>query len=203
MRIAVVNYSVGNIGSVVNALARIGADASLVDDPSRLERFDAVILPGVGKYDTAAKVLLRFEEELERLRGSIPIMGICLGMHLMFESSEEGQGRGLGWYRGRARRLRSGKIPHIGWDYVEFVRNCPLTEELGAGNYFYFMHSYAVTDLKGDIVVGLTEYGSARFVSVFSDERTMTFATQFHPEKSSKTGLILLRNFARLAGEAR
>lgn len=196
VRVGILNYGVGNVGSIANAIARVGGEAVVVNSPLELKFVDALILPGVGSFDAALEHLGPYLEGLNSLRGSVPMLGICLGLQLMFEGSEEGVKNGLSWYRGWARRVRGPRTPHIGWDLVRLVRPCSLIEESG---HYYFMHSYAVLDPSPDVpYAGLTNYGGW-VLSLLCDEGRLTYGTQFHPEKSGKGGLALLRRFLGVA----
>jgi len=137
----------------------------------------------------------RFKGELTKVRGSVPILGICLGLQVMFEGSDEGSLNGLSWYPGRVIRLRGPRVPHIGWDLVKLARPCEI---INGDGYFYFMHSYAVVNPGSDLPYsGITRYGDDYILSALCDEKTLTFGVQFHPEKSSRNGLGVLRNFVK------
>ena len=196
VKVGLLNYGVGNLGSLTNALSRVGAEAVVINEASSLKNVDALILPGVGSFDAAARRIMDFVDLINGVRGSIPIMGICLGLQLMFESSDEGVLRGLGWYGARVRRLNHPRLPHIGWGRVKVVKPCSI---IGADGYFYFMHSYAVLDYVNLPYAGISRYGGEEFLSVLCDEKAATYGTQFHPEKSSRGGLIILSNFVKLA----
>jgi glutamine amidotransferase len=194
--IAIADYGMGNRRSVEKALAHVGAASVITGDHDEIRAADAVILPGVGAFPEAMRNLDRTGLG-EVLRGlTQPLLGICLGMQLLFESSTEHEGaRGLGLLPGTVTRLQSPRLPHIGWNLVTFSRACALTEGLPEAAAFYHVHSFACRPSDPDDVVGVSEYGK-RFVSVV--ERGNVMATQFHPEKSSRDGLRMLRNFAAL-----
>jgi len=197
LRIGVINYGVGNLGSVINALRRAGADPVIINNPPELRTVDALILPGVGSFDPAMSRLKPVSNELNSVRGVIPILGICLGLQLMFSGSDEGELNGLGWYSDRVRRIEGPRIPHIGWDYVKVNNDCELDAVDG---YYYFMHSYAVTNpTPNKPYIGVTKYGNTTILSILCDDDKLTYGTQFHPEKSSKLGLNILRSFINLA----
>jgi glutamine amidotransferase len=159
-----------------------------------------VILPGVGAFPEAMRNLERTGLGAVIAELTQPLLGICLGMQLLFESSTEHEGaRGLGMLPGTVTRLESPRLPHIGWNLVRFERPSALTEGLPDAAAFYHVHSFACRPAEPSDVVGTSEYGE-RFVSVV--ERGNVMAVQFHPEKSSRDGLALLRNFARLAAVA-
>jgi imidazole glycerol-phosphate synthase subunit HisH len=198
--IAIADYGMGNRRSVEKALAHVGAESVVTADHDAIRAADAVILPGVGAFPEAMRNL-----ERTGLGGVItqltqPLLGICLGMQLLFESSTEHEGaRGLGLLPGTVTALESPRLPHIGWNLVRFERPSALAEGLPDAAAFYHVHSYACRPAEPSDVVGTSEYGE-RFVSVV--ERGNVMAVQFHPEKSSRDGLALLRNFARLAAVA-
>jgi imidazole glycerol-phosphate synthase subunit HisH len=198
--IAIADYGMGNRRSVEKALAHVGAQSVVTADHDLIRNADAVILPGVGAFPEAMRNLERtgLGEVLKEL--TQPLLGICLGMQLLFESSTEHEGaRGLGILPGEVTVLRGPRLPHIGWNLVSFERDAQLTEGLPEAAAFYHVHSFACRPADPADVVGTGEYGE-RFASVV--ERGHVMATQFHPEKSSRDGLRLLRNFARLAAVA-
>ncbi len=196
VKVGVVNYGVGNVGSVFNALRRVGAEPVLINSAVELRGVDAVILPGVGSFNSAMVNLSRLSDELGRIRGSTPILGICLGLQLMFKGSDEGELGGLGWYDGWVSRIRGPRVPHIGWDYVKLSGECNLGVFRG---YYYFMHSYAVVNpINKPPNIGFTKYGDSTILSVLCDESSVTYGTQFHPEKSGKLGLSILSGLVNL-----
>jgi glutamine amidotransferase len=198
--IAIADYGMGNRRSVETALAHVGAESAVTADHDEIRAADAVILPGVGAFPEAMRNLRRtgLGDVLTEL--TQPLLGICLGMQLLFESSTEHEGaRGLGVLPGTVTRLDAPRLPHIGWNLVSFVRPSNLTEGLPAAAAFYHVHSFACRPAEPSDVVGTSAYGE-RFVSVV--ERGNVMAVQFHPEKSSRDGLRMLRNFARLAAVA-
>jgi len=198
--IAIADYGMGNRRSVEKALAHVGAESKITTDVSDAS---AIILPGVGAFPEAMRHLERSglgEQLKERAAAGVPLLGICLGMQLLFESSTEHEGaEGLGILPGTVTRLQSPRLPHIGWNLVTFERASALTEGLGEAAAFYHVHSFACRPADPADVVGTSEYGE-RFVSVV--ERGNVMASQFHPEKSSRDGLRMLRNFAQLAAVA-
>ena len=206
-RIAVVDYGMGNRRSVEKALEHVGARDQITPDHNVLAKADGLVLPGVGAFPRAMRNLQELglgDLILERAAAGAPVLGICLGMQILFERSAEFEPTtGLGLLSGEVTPLRSGgrPLPHIGWNYVEFARSSPLTESLPAGgDYFYHVHSLAVRPAEDDDVLARSEYGE-RFVTAV--QRGAVFGVQFHPEKSSTHGLALLRNFASVcAGHA-
>jgi glutamine amidotransferase len=202
--IAVVDYGMGNRRSVQKALQHVGADATITADHGEIGAADAVVVPGVGAFPRAMRNLT--EQGLDRLIieracAAVPVLGICLGMQLLFDrSSELGEATdGLGLIPGDVRPLDSGgrRIPHIGWNEVAFVRPCALTDGLPAGGApFYHVHSLGVHPAVAGDSVGFTEYGES-FTTIVA--RDNVYGVQFHPEKSSLHGLRMLANFTALA----
>ena len=198
--IAIADYGMGNRRSVEKALAHVGAESVITADHDAIRAADAVILPGVGAFPEAVRNLRRtgLGDVLREL--TQPLLGICLGMQLLFESSTEHEGApGLGILPGTVTRLQAPRLPHIGWNLVGFERESRIAEGLPDAAAFYHVHSFACRPSDPSDVVGVSEYGE-RFVSVV--ERGNVMAVQFHPEKSSRDGLRMLRNFARLAAVA-
>jgi glutamine amidotransferase len=206
-RIAVVDYDMGNRRSVEKALEHVGAAASITREPDELEQADALVLPGVGAFPAGMANLHRYGLDtvlVERVAAGTPLLGICLGMQLLFDSSTElGElTRGLGLIAGEVRPLDASqqRIPHIGWNEVRFERSSPLTAELPPVSApFYHVHSYVAHPADQEAVVGTAEYGE-RFATIVA--QGSVYGTQFHPEKSSRDGLALLGSFVRLARAA-
>jgi glutamine amidotransferase len=194
--IAVVDYGMGNRRSVEKALEHVGARPRITAEHDTIRAADGVILPGVGAFPQAMRNIRAAGLDAvirERADAGVPVLGLCLGMQLLFETSEEHEGAaGLGLLPGSVTALRAPKIPHIGWNLVGFERPSALTEGLGDAAAFYHVHSLACRPAEPGDVVGRGEYGE-RFVSVV--ERGNVMGVQFHPEKSSRDGLALLRNF--------
>jgi imidazole glycerol-phosphate synthase subunit HisH len=200
-RVAILDYGMGNLRSVEKALERVGAEAEITAEPARVESADGVILPGVGAFP---KAMSRVHEvgldELVagRIEAGVPVLGICLGMQLLFESSVENEGAsGLSLLGGIVGPLEANgyKVPHIGWSPVRWEHSSELTEGLGEETPFYFVHSFAPRPSVDDDVLGTAAYG-ARFACAV--ERPPLYGVQFHPEKSSAAGLGLLANFLRI-----
>ena len=201
-RIAVLDYGIGNLRSAEKALEHVGADAFLTADPDRVERPDAVVLPGVGAFGRCREALSESgldQVALDAVASGRPFLGICVGMQLLYEESDESPGvTGLGVLSGRVQRLPAGvKHPQMQWNQVDLVSESPLFDGLGERPWMYFVHSFA-PEVTGD-VIGTCDYGGAVTAAV---QHEMVFATQFHPEKSGTAGLALLRNFVRLAATA-
>jgi imidazole glycerol-phosphate synthase subunit HisH len=195
--IGICDYGMGNRRSVVKAFERVGAEVQMTDDLEVLERAGALVVPGVGAFPQAMDELRarRLDKLVQRRAAEgVPVLGICLGMQLLFESSEEHDGaEGLGLLPGTVRYLHAPKLPHIGWNLVSWERDSALNKGLGGPRAFYHVHSLAP---QTDAVLGWGEYGE-RFATVVG--RDNVFGVQFHPEKSSADGLALLANFTRLA----
>lgn len=198
----VVDYGMGNLRSVARALERAGATVRVSSDPQALAHAGALVLPGVGAADAAMRSL-----HARGLVGPIrdyiasgrPFLGICLGLQLLLQATDEGEEPCLGIVSGKVRRLPPGlKVPHMGWNWVEFCQDHPLFDGLGQGSHFYFVHSFFPDPEEQDCVVGLTEYG-VTFGSAIAQGALL--ATQFHPEKSGPAGLRIYKNFVSSAAE--
>lgn len=203
--IAIIDYDAGNIKSVEKALLYLGQDAVITRDPKVILAADGVILPGVGAFGDAMEKLQAYglvPVIRQCVQANQPFLGICLGLQLLFESSEESPGvEGLGVLRGKVVRLPEDaglKIPHIGWNDLKFPNCGRLFQGIREGAYVYFVHSYYLMAEEAGIVTATTEYGAVIHASV---EKGNVFACQFHPEKSSDTGLQILRNFVRITEE--
>jgi glutamine amidotransferase len=200
-RIAILDYGMGNLRSVEKALERVGAEAEITSDRARAESADGVILPGVGAFPRAMDRVREIgldELVAGRIDAGVPVLGICLGMQLLFESSVENEGAsGLSLLGGVVGRLEANgyKVPHIGWSPVRWEHASRLTAGLGDETPFYFVHSFAPRPAAEDDVLGTAAYGE-RFACAV--ERPPLYGVQFHPEKSSSAGLGLLTNFARI-----
>jgi glutamine amidotransferase len=199
--IAILNYGMGNLRSVEKALERVGAEARVTGDPDAAMAADGVVLPGVGAFPAAMQRLRELELDVlvaERLASGAPVLGICLGVQLLFgRSTEHGGAEGLGLVPGEVTAIEAPglKVPHIGWEPVAWERPSELTEGLATGTPFYFVHSFAVRPQDPADVLGTAEWGE-RFVCAVA--RPPLYGVQFHPEKSSAAGLRLLANFARI-----
>ena len=197
--ISVVNYGMGNIGSIKNMLKKIGVDSQLIDKPEELDANNSIILPGVGAFDNAMRRLneLGFSSRLQELAaGGTPLLGICLGMQLLGDASEEGSLDGLKLIPGKSRKFvleADLKIPHMGWNKV-INSNSGLFQDLHESK-FYFVHSYYFVPEKEDYILGETNYG-IKFVSSINNSNV--YGAQFHPEKSHKYGMQLLKNFCAI-----
>src|SRR5688500_17298919 len=191
----------GNLRSVEKALERAGATPVRTRDHDEIRSADGAVLPGVGAFPKAMRAVRELELDVligELLSSARPILGICLGMQLLFEASTENEGAwGLGLLGGRVERLPAPglKVPHIGWNVVRWQRRTALVEDLPDESPFYFVHSYAPTGVAKDDVLGVSGYGEPFVCAV---EREPVYGVQFHPEKSSVHGLHLLRNFTSI-----
>jgi glutamine amidotransferase len=200
--IAIVDYGMGNLRSVQKAFEKVGADARIVESPRDLTGARGIVLPGVGAFGQAMENL-RAGNWVETLREACahgtPFIGICLGMQLLFDSSEEmGQHAGLGILPGEVKRFPNGlKVPQMGWNQIRVRRPDPLLERVPEGSYAFFVHSYYCVPREPAVVLTTTEYG-IEFASVVGRGNVM--GAQFHPEKSQAVGLQMLANFKRIAG---
>lgn len=204
--IAMIDYDAGNIRSVEKALQLLGQEVVLTRQKEELLEADHVILPGVGSFGDAMENLRRFDlipVIHEIVDGGIPFLGICLGLQLLFETSEESPGAvGLGILKGRIRKIPKTpglKIPHMGWNSLGLQNQGRLFQGISQEPYVYFVHSYYLQAEDEGIVTAVTDYGTQIHASV---EKGNVFACQFHPEKSSQVGLQILKNFIAVGREA-
>lgn len=200
--IAIIDYDAGNIRSVEKAMHYLGQDVEITREKDRILKADKVILPGVGSFGDAMGKIRQYELEdviQTVVKKKIPFLGICLGLQLLFEESEESpKVAGLGILKGKIRKIPGGdglKIPHMGWNTLELKGDGKLFRGLPADPYVYFVHSYYLEAADRDIVKAETYYGTRIDASV---EKDHVFACQFHPEKSSSVGLAILKNFVKL-----
>ncbi len=205
-QMAIVDYGMGNRRSVEKALEHVGAKATTISrDHAELRAADGLVLPGVGAFPAAMKVIreLGLDELLrERAHAGTPIFGSCMGMQLLFEHSEEhGGAEGLGLLKGHVRRLKAPgmKLPHIGWSQIRWLRDSPLRAGVGEPTFLYHVHGFVVHPADESVVLGTAEYGET-FPAVVGSGNV--FGAQSHPEKSSTHGLALLANFARICTAA-
>lgn len=200
--IAIIDYEMGNLRSVQKAFERVGHAATITSDPAVLADAEKIVLPGVGAFRDAIAAL-RERKLVEPIRTAIdagkPFLGICLGLQLLFDKSyEDGEYEGLGVVPGQVVRFSvpaEYKVPHMGWNQVQFRARPPIFEGIADGEYFYFVHSYYVVPQDASVIATETDYPRAFCSSIWRD---CLFAVQFHPEKSQAAGLRLLKNFAEL-----
>lgn len=199
--IAIIDYGAGNLHSVKNALNHLGAENIITSDTKTILNADKVILPGVGSFGTAMESLKKSgldEAVIKTAAADKPLLGICLGLQLMFEESEESPGvKGLGIFKGKFLRIPGNglKIPHMGWNNIYLTKKSKILGEAGRGPYVYFVHSYYLEAEDPQDVSAYTEYGQRLDIAA---ERGNVFATQFHPEKSGAAGMKILENFINL-----
>lgn len=202
--IAIIDYKMGNLRSVQKGFEHAGvSDVVVTDDASVVGAADGIVLPGVGAFRDASANLKAsglWDLVIDRVSAGTPFLGICLGMQLLASIGlEDGEWEGLGIVPGTCDRLPAGvKVPHIGWNSVEYPRESRLFEGIEPGSAFYFVHSYRLVPADGSCIIGRTEYG-VPFASAV--ERGSAYAVQFHPEKSSALGLRLLSNFAGIVDD--
>jgi glutamine amidotransferase len=191
------DYGVGNLLSLKTALEKVGLHAKITVSPRQLSSADAVALPGVGNFSAAATKLDAVKQTLlEAVESGKPLIGICLGLQLFFQESEEGPGQGLGLFEGKNIWLKgSVKVPHMGWNTLRIVKPTGLFEGVADESYVYFVHSLYPVPSDKEIVATETEYGTT-FTSAIASKNV--FGTQFHPEKSGDVGLKILKNFAKI-----
>ena len=202
MKIAVVDYDMGNLHSVCKALEYAGAETLITHVPSELASADAIVLPGVGSFDPAMKKIR--DRDLEQplkdiIASGKPFLGICLGLQILFDRSDEGSEAGLGIIAGTVKKFQPEPnltIPQMGWNQLDLSQpNCRLWAELGASEWVYFDHSYYVEPSQSSVSAAMVTHGSQTVTAAITQNNIM--AVQFHPEKSSTTGLQILTNFVR------
>ena len=197
--IAIVDYQAGNLRSVAKALEKAGQRPLVTGNPEDIRRADALVLPGQGSNDSAMCALKErglVEPIAGFIKGGRPFLGVCLGLQLLLQWSDEGVEPGLGVFSGGVRRLPPGlKVPHMGWNQVNLCKEHPVLEGIPSGSYFYFAHSYYADPEDESLVAGTTTYG-VKFCSVLARDNMV--ATQFHPEKSGNLGLKIYENFVKL-----
>ncbi|HPE68270.1 MAG TPA: imidazole glycerol phosphate synthase subunit HisH [Thermotogota bacterium] len=189
--VGILHLGMGNLSNVQRATG-----GEIVEEPHRVKEFSRLVLPGVGSYSAVSAQLERFRDALQGARqGGVPMLGICLGMQLLFSSSQEGPGQGLGWADGDVLAFPTEKAPHIGWNQVWWERAHPLGKGLGEGSFFYFVHGYFCHPQDPQWQLTRTDYHGEAFCSAVVHENVA--GVQFHPEKSSREGEILIQNFLR------
>lgn len=197
--IGIVDYGAGNLLSVKKALEHLNVDCKIINSESDFKEINKIILPGVGAFHTAIQNLKSsgiYKIIRDWIKDNKPFLGICLGMQLLFEESEESAGiQGLEIFKGKVIRFNNQKVPQIGWNQVRTQRKSKLINGINDLSFFYFLHGYFVEPQNDDIVTGVTEYGVV-YPSII--EKDNIFAVQFHPEKSGDVGLKLLKNWVNL-----
>ncbi len=203
--VAIVDYDAGNLRSVQRACQHVGIDAEITADPEVIVKADKVIFPGVGSAVSAVDTLKSrgLDEALKEFyQSGKPLLGICLGLQIALDYTEEGNKDCLGLVRGACEKFdftdRSIKVPHIGWNEVEVVQSHPMLKNIESGDEFYFVHSYFARPENATEIYGVTEYGDQKFASIIAKDNL--FSTQFHLEKSGEIGLRLLAEFAHWQG---
>lgn len=191
------DYGVGNLLSLKTALEKAGLTATIGTTAADLEKADAIALPGVGSFTAALAKLDTVKETLQtKVSEGTPLLGICLGLQLFFESSEEGPGAGLGFFKGKVAQLpNTVKVPHMGWNTLNIAKPNELLDGIAEGTYVYFVHSLYPVPKDPKIVIAKTEYGTT-FTSAVAQKNI--YGTQFHPEKSGDIGLKILKNFVKV-----
>ena len=195
--IVIVDYGVGNLFSLQSSFAAISEQVVVSADPAVISRAQRIVLPGVGAFGSAMENLEPFKDVIfEHVNDDKPFLGVCLGQQVLMSSSEESPGvKGLDLFKGHVEKLPEGvKIPHMGWNRLNVTNDSPILEGID-GEYFYFVHSYHVIPDDDEIIAGTCEYGNSVVASLSQNN---LFSTQFHPEKSSKAGLKILKNFTNL-----
>ena len=194
--LTLLDYGVGNIHSIKKCFERAGAAVTVETDPLKILSARALVLPGVGAFGKVAEQIAPFRKELRaRLEGGLPAFAVCIGMQILYESSDEGEGEGLGLFPGRVRRLRHQRLPHIGWNSVRHAGQGPF-EGVPREAFFYFVHSFAPSECTAPCVATTDYGGSFAAASVGKN----VWGVQFHPEKSSDVGYRVVQNFVAYAG---
>ncbi len=196
MKIAIIDYGVGNLRSVEKGLAYVGVPSQVTRDPSEIDSADAIVLPGVGAFESGMGQIAPLKQVvLDRVRGGTPLLGVCLGMQMLYEESEEGgRYRGLGLTEGRITRFSNGlKVPHMGWNSLTIKKEHPMLKNINDGSFVYFVHSFKAP--VSENTAAASDYGG-EFTAIVAGENVV--GTQFHPEKSGAAGLRMLKNFARM-----
>jgi glutamine amidotransferase len=199
--ITIIDYGLGNLGSIANMLKKIGVQSQVTSELNKIKAAEKIILPGVGAFDTAMRTLesLRLKDTLNTkvMVDKVPVLGICLGMQILGNGSEEGSLKGFGWIPANAYKFsnnNSFKVPHMSWNSVCSIKKHFLVQGMENDTAFYFSHSYYVLAENEEHVIATTNYGNT-FHSIINKDNI--FGAQFHPEKSHKNGMLLLENFAR------
>jgi glutamine amidotransferase len=198
LKIAIVDYGAGNIRSVERGLAYVGSPGHITSDPGEIEAADAIVLPGVGAFESCMRKVAPLQDVIvRRINAGVPFLGICLGMQMLYEASDEGGYiKGLGIVPGKVTRFEGRlKVPHMGWNSLSIRKEYPLMDGIPESSYVYFVHSYRAGISEG--TVASSEYGGS-FTAIVANEAGNAVGTQFHPEKSGAIGLRMLKNFAAM-----
>lgn len=197
MKISIVDYGIGNLHSIRKALEKAGAKTELIADMSLIESSECIVFPGVGAFGEAMKKLEPVKKKIrKKLEGGVPALGICLGMQILLDESEESPQRGLGFVTGKVVKFDEDRIPQMGWNNVTFDSDEPVFEGVKSGTQFYYANSYVCFPAE-DLTIAETKYGRTKFPSGIRKKNVFGF--QFHPEKSSTAGLRVLKNFVEIA----
>ena len=194
VNVAIFDYGAGNIFSLKNSLEKAGASVDVINNFDKPNEYSGLLLPGVGNFDPAIHSIRDFSKtQFQDYVGNVPVLGICLGMEMFFEKSEEGKEKGLGIIDGEVIILPSSmKVPHMGWNDLEIKKSGKLLEGVDNGSWVYFVHSYIVKPNSNDVITAESDYGIKVPAVV---EQNNFYGTQFHPEKSSAVGQIIIKNF--------
>lgn len=196
--LSIIDYGAGNLQSVKKAFDYLNVKNTIINSPDELKTSEKIVLPGVGSFGSAMKNLKEsglIESIREYLESGKPYLGICLGMQLLFEHSTESKGiQGLGVIKGKCKKFKNCKVPQIGWNKVKKTGNSEILHKTEDNSFFYFLHSYYVAPEESKIIKGISDY-RVKYPSVI--EKDNVFAVQFHPEKSGKNGLKLLKNWEK------
>ncbi len=195
--VAIFDYGAGNIFSLKNSLEKNKATVDVITSLDKANNYSGILLPGVGNFDPAIRSMRDYSKTdfSDYVKDKIPVLGICLGMEMFFEKSEEGKEKGLGVLEGEVIELpKNMKIPHMGWNNIEIKKSSKLLEGVEDRSWVYFVHSYRVKPKRDDVVVADSDYGIKIPAEI---EKVNFFGTQFHPEKSGKVGSIMINNFLR------
>ncbi|MCM8759098.1 MAG: imidazole glycerol phosphate synthase subunit HisH [Candidatus Omnitrophica bacterium] len=198
----IIHYGAGNVFSVLNTIERCGEKTCIVSKPRDLLNVDRIILPGVGAFDEGMGYLEKnnlVDALLKEIKKGKILLGICLGMQMFFEKSEEGELKGIGLMKGCVKKFPENKnlcVPHMGWNSIKLVRFSDFTKDIPDESFFYFAHSFYTLPKDKDVIYGVTEYG-LEFASIVQSENII--GVQFHPEKSGNYGLTLIKNFLRMS----
>ena len=198
MKVTIVDYGIGNLFSIRKGLERVGASVDIVSDMRKIKSAECLVFPGVGAFGEAMRKLGNASDEIrESLSSGTPALGICLGMQILHECSEESDEKGLSFIRGGVTRIDAERVPQMGWNNVRFKAGEPLFEGVDNGAQFYYANTYTCKPEEGAILAETT-YGRDTFAAAL--RKNSVFGVQFHPEKSSNAGLKVLENFMRIVG---